>query len=125
MAAPGGADALTRALFGALIASCGSASPSAAAQAPALALLDARFAELQHFSAGGDVAASPTSENANAARGEYLRTTGALFALAASLAAAAEPAQMQAALELVRRGFARGRRRRDRAQCPCPCQKVP
>ena len=111
MAAPGGgADALTRGLFGAMTSAGGSSQPSAAAQAAALQLLDPRFPELLHFSAGADVAASPAFENPDAARGEYYRTTGAMLALAASLAAAAAPENMQAALELVRRGAPRALR---------------
>lgn len=107
-AEPGDADALTSSLFAALTAAGGSAAPSAEAQSAALRVLDAHFPELRHFGAGAAVAASPAAESGgDASRSEYYRTAGALFALAASFAAAAEPAHAASALELVR--LARGR----------------
>lgn len=104
MTAPGDADALTTALFAALTAAGGSASPSAEAQSAALRVLDAHFPELRHFGAGAAVAASPAAESSggDASRAEYYRTAGALFALAASLAAASDPSLATPALELVR-----------------------
>lgn len=94
------ADALTAALLSALVAAGGAAQPSAAAQAAALQLLDATFPELGQFEYAASVSASPSA--GDGARGEYFRTTGAVFALAASLAAAQDAANVPMALDLVR-----------------------
>ena len=101
--APPEADALTSALYDAMTASGGASQPGAEAQAPALLILDEYFPELLHFGDGASVAASPAAEVSDA-RGEYYRTTGAILALAACLAAAADPEKADKALELVRRG---------------------
>jgi hypothetical protein len=99
----GDADALTARLLAALLAGGGAATPDAGSHGDALSLLDEHFLELRHFDAGAAVAASPAAGDADKGRGEYYRTTGALFALAASLAAHADPDKnAQSALDLVR-----------------------
>jgi hypothetical protein len=112
----GDADALTARLLAALLSGGGAATPDAASHAAALSLLDEHFPELRHFAAGAAVAASPAAGDTDKGRGEYFRTTGALFALAAALAAHADPANAQSALDLVRLRTASAPRRAPRTR---------
>ena len=116
---PPDADALALRLLDALMASGGTAAPSAAAHAAALSLLDDTFPELRHFSTGGAVTASPAAGDADPARGEYFRTTGALFALALCLAAGADDGRAADALQLVRAPRTRAASTRAARSAPC------